>query len=231
MQAQLTAGFARTDVTPELGTLLMGYPTPDRKAEAIRDCLQANALVLRQGDTAAVLLSLTVCIVDDAEVEAIRRGVAERIDVPAEHVTVCATQTHSAPCTQDVWGWCNKDRAYIERMVDGSVEAAVNAAREVHPVRLGIGTDRSEVGINRRAILEDHSVALGVNGYHLGTRRGGGSTATTLPSILMPSFLFWFFHLHNAVPRVRLCSSVASKESQISPRHRSSSYRFPPPRW
>jgi hypothetical protein len=163
MQAQLTGGFARSDITPELGTLLMGYPTPDRKAESVRDALQANALALKQGDTAAIIISLTVCIVADVEVATIRCSVAEATGVAAEHITVCSTQTHSAPCTQQVWGWCDKDDTYIQRMVAGAIEAAVKAAQDMRPVRVGIGTGSSEVGINRRAIREDHSVALGVN--------------------------------------------------------------------
>ena len=38
-QAKLFGGFTRTDITPDLGTLLMGYPNPDRKAESVRDPL------------------------------------------------------------------------------------------------------------------------------------------------------------------------------------------------
>ena len=163
MTAPLQGGFARRDITPPVGTLLMGYPTPDRRARSVRDELQANALVLRQGDTAAVVLNLTVCIVDDTEVEEIRRRVAERLEVTPAHITVSSTQTHSAPCTQKVWGWCDKDADYIRQRVDGAVEAAVEAGQNVRPLRVGIGKGPSEVGVNRRAIREDHSVALGVN--------------------------------------------------------------------
>ena len=38
----LTGGCARIDITPEIGTSLMGYPRPDRTAEGIGDSLQAN---------------------------------------------------------------------------------------------------------------------------------------------------------------------------------------------
>ena len=160
---QLTAGFGRTDITPEIGTLLMGYPSPGRTTEGIRDSLQANALALRQGDEAAIVVSLTVCIVDDAEVEAIRRGVADRTGIPPGHITICSTQTHSAPCTQSVWGWCDKDTDYIEQMMMGAIDAATDAAGQLQPVRVGIATTSSDVGVNRRAIAEDHSVSLGIN--------------------------------------------------------------------
>ena len=163
MREDLVGGFGRTDITPEVGTLLMGYPVPDRKAEAIRDPLHVDALVLRQNDTAAVVLSLTVSIIDDPEVESIRHGVEARTGIPAEHVTVCAIQTHSAPRTQEVWGWCEKDSSYMEFMVDRAVEAAAKANDALRPIRLGIGATHSDVGINRRSIMEDHTVVLGAN--------------------------------------------------------------------
>ena len=163
MQMPLMGGFSRSDITPELGTLLMGYPKANRSADSIRDELQANALSLSQGEVSTILISLTVCIVDDVEVAAIRQQVATRTGVHPSHITICSTQTHSAPCTQNIWGWCTKDDVYIERMVAGAVEAAVSAFETMQSVQVGIGTGSSDVGINRRAMQEDHSIALGVN--------------------------------------------------------------------
>ena len=163
MKTPLNAGFGRTDITPDLGSLLMGYPRPDRAATGVRDGLEANALALSQGNASAVVISLTVCIVDDVEVEAIRRGVAERTGVAAQAITVGSTQTHSGPNTADFWGWCSKDTAYIGRMVEGAIAAGVEAIRTLRPATVGIGTASSQVGVNRRQIMEDHSVGLGVN--------------------------------------------------------------------
>ena len=56
MTTQLQAGFARTDVTPAMGTPLLGYPVAGRKAESVRDRLNANALVLERKGLEIVLL-------------------------------------------------------------------------------------------------------------------------------------------------------------------------------
>ncbi len=162
-ERQLFGGFARTDVTPELGILLMGYPDPDRKAESVRDPLQANALVLKQGETTAVLISLTICILDDAGVEAIRRGIQEQTGIPADSIVVCTAQTHSAPCTMTCWGWCDRDETYVDLLVSESIKAAVKASQNLKKIQVGIGTTESDVGVNRRAIKADHSVGLGYN--------------------------------------------------------------------
>ena len=90
MKTPLNAGFGRTDITPDLGSLLMGYPRPDRAATGVRDGLAANALALSQGNATAVVVSLTVCIVDDVESEAIRRAVAPEDTRPANYASKIA---------------------------------------------------------------------------------------------------------------------------------------------
>ncbi len=162
-ELQLFGGFARTDITPELGILLMGYPDPDRKAESVRDPLQANALVLKQGETTAVLISLTICILEDADVEAIRQGIQEQTGIDAESIVVSTIQTHSAPCTMTCWGWCDKDQTYVDLVVNQSIKAAVQASQNLKEIQVGFGETESDVGVNRRVILADHSVALGNN--------------------------------------------------------------------
>jgi hypothetical protein len=159
----LRAGIARKDITPELGTLLMGYPSPERTALAVRDPLSVTALVFEQAGRRAALLSLDVIVLDDADVAAIRAGIEARTGIPGEHIIVCATQTHSGPCTVDVWGWSQKDLAYTAMMIERSVEAAVAANAQLKPAKVGIGTVQSDIGVNRREITEDHGVALGVN--------------------------------------------------------------------
>ena len=160
---QLFGGFARTDITPELGIPLMGYPDPDRKAESVRDPLQANALVLKQGETATVLISLTVCIVEDEDVETIRQGIQEQTGIDANSIIVCAIQTHSAPNTMTCWGWCDKDQTYVDLVVSQSIKAAVKASQNLKKIQVGFGTTDSDVGVNRRAIKVDHTVSLGFN--------------------------------------------------------------------
>ena len=51
------AGFARLDITPPLGIPLAGSWNP-KPADGILDPLQVNAIAFRQGNTAAILLTL-----------------------------------------------------------------------------------------------------------------------------------------------------------------------------
>lgn len=159
----LHVGFARTEITPALGTPLGGYPVEDRVAEHIRDPLHANALVLERSGVKVALLSLDWIIIEEAEVDAIRQAVAAQSDIVPENVTICAIQTHSAPRTLSAFGWGDKVADYVQTALPKIVAAVIAAAQQLQPATVGIGTTHSDVGVNRRQIREDHTVALGVN--------------------------------------------------------------------
>lgn len=159
MSHPLLAGVARQDITPPLGTLLMGYADPEgrRAATAVRDPLHATALVLAGEDDRAVLIALDVGVIEDDHVRRIREQVQGRTGIDGRRVIVSTIQTHSAPRTQRVFGWCELDMPYIDDvMIPGAVEAAARAAAELTPVRVGFGETASDVGVNRRAINAQH---------------------------------------------------------------------------
>ncbi|MCC6579399.1 MAG: neutral/alkaline non-lysosomal ceramidase N-terminal domain-containing protein [Phycisphaeraceae bacterium] len=165
-QSILRAGVGRADITPALGTALMGYPDPlmQRTATSVRDPLHATALALQQGDETAIILSLDITIIDDSQVLVIREIIENTLGIPGDRVSLCAIQTHSAPRTIRAWGWCEIDEPYVnDVMIPGAVRAAEVAWRSMVPVRVGIAETQSHVGVNRRGIHPNHGVGLGVN--------------------------------------------------------------------
>ena len=163
MNSLLSAGVGRTDITPPLGTALAGYPLHDRVAESIRDPLYATALVLKRGDCTVAIISLNWILIEAEEVAAIRRLVHAQTGIAGANVTVSVIQSHSAPRTFSAFGWGDKDRPYVNAVMPLIVDAVAQAAANLQPALVGIGTTQSEVGINRRQIRPDHTVALGVN--------------------------------------------------------------------
>ena len=69
MSETLQVGVGRRDITPELGTALMGYPDPqlDRRADRVRDPLHATALAFGQSERRGALLSLDITMIDDSD--------------------------------------------------------------------------------------------------------------------------------------------------------------------
>ena len=161
--AQLKAGFAKTDITPELGVRLGGYGIPERPAEEIHDHLFSSALVLESGETRAAIISLDwLCIMDETARE-IKAAVAEVASVPADNIIVCAIHSHTAPNTMGIPGWGDVEQDYIDSVMPGIIESARLAAENLTPARMGAASVTSKVGVNRRTFLEDGSFCFDGN--------------------------------------------------------------------
>lgn len=158
----LKAGAGRADITPPVGTTLMGYAP--RKSTNILDNLTSTALMLEYGSIRTVILSITTTIIDDYETERIRTLVSNTFSIEPELVTVCSCQIHSGPATQTCYGWDYRNDEYCREILEpGIIKAVQDAEKNLTHVRLGVGTTYSQVGINRRQIMEDGSVRLGQN--------------------------------------------------------------------
>lgn len=156
----LRAGIARRDITPPPGTELFGYSTI-RHGHNIDDRLAVTALVLQSADTIAALVSLDWCLVDEREVDAVRREVSVATGIEAKNITLCATHTHSAPITVQCWGWGNPNFEYLDTTRPLIVAAVQEAQSTLQPVRVGVGVTATSTGINRREIDENGDVILG----------------------------------------------------------------------
>src|SRR4051794_37924821 len=91
----LRAGAATSNLTPELDSMIIGgfVPFP---ASGVHDELHARCLVLDDGKTK---LALVVCdllgLHRSVSIEA-RRLIADATGIPATHIAISATHTHSA---------------------------------------------------------------------------------------------------------------------------------------
>jgi hypothetical protein len=96
----LHAGFARVDITPDLPVHLMGYEFRQEKlppADEVLDPLHARVLVMRQGQTRQVLVSLDLCVLTADDMLPLRQAAAMAAETSAERVIVACTHTHSGP--------------------------------------------------------------------------------------------------------------------------------------
>ena len=165
---KLKAGIAREIITPKLGGLLAGYGS-DKPSTEVHDDLTVTALTLEYGQTKTVLLSATVCLIDDDLCAKIRKQCGDAAGVPASNVIIAATHTHSGPLTSG-GGDAGKEEArnevadYCNEILIPQCVAAVKAsAAEMKPVTVGVAKTESKVGINRRQILPNGRVILGQN--------------------------------------------------------------------
>lgn len=170
----LRVGAAAVDITPPAGYPLSGY-YHERLATGTKDPLFAKALVLRQGETAAAIVVCDlISIATDLTVE-VRRRVAERTGIPAAHVALAATHTHTGPdYTPELFALVMgrprpvadpPRQAYVPALIDGIVAAVTraDAATDVATVSGGTALQRTPVSFNRRFLMRDGSVRTWMN--------------------------------------------------------------------
>src|SRR5688500_9584378 len=90
----LEAGFATVDITPPIGYRMSGYFS-ERPSTGVRDPLLAKAIVLRQGETRAALVFCDLIGISRTASDAVRQRAEEQLGIPAAHVAVSATHSHT----------------------------------------------------------------------------------------------------------------------------------------
>jgi len=155
-------GIGRADITPPIGTLLMGY-TPPRPCVSVHDRLQITVFLFADGDTRALVASADLCNIRGEASVNVRKAMSEAAGVPYENCIIACTHTHSGPHTvRDP----DEPPCYVRAILIPAAAAAAKAAAEaLKPAQMGIGTVQSKVAINRRQLREDGKVLLGQNPY------------------------------------------------------------------
>jgi hypothetical protein len=90
------AGVAVEEITPPVGYRLSGY-FYERLSTGTRDPLHAKALYLRQGDVEAALVFCDLIGISLDVSSKARRLAAQRTGIPAAHILVAATHSHTGP--------------------------------------------------------------------------------------------------------------------------------------
>ena len=151
------AGAATSNVTPPLGTDLVGGWEP-RPAQHIHDDLHARCLVLDNGATRLGFVVVDSVSVNREVFDEAKRMIKEATGIPASHLMMSATHTHSGPSSRGsdslVFGDPLDDyqRFLARRIVDG-VRRAIN---NLEPARIawGIGSMPEHVA-SRRWLIKD----------------------------------------------------------------------------
>lgn len=149
------AGVGKTDITPRtdiwMDGMLRAHPS-----EGVHDRLYARALVL--SNTAAareafVLVSVDVCVLGAEMTRAVQRGVEARAGIPASHIILAATHTHSGPSTLGLL--VPKEESYVQELTGKLIALIANAAQDLAPVKAGVTTGREETISHYRRLLAD----------------------------------------------------------------------------
>lgn len=92
----LKIGTGASVITPFLDQPMAGYFYP-RSAEGVHDDLFAKALVLDDGRDQIVVVACDTVSIARSAVEDARRQIQKRLGIPADHVLISATHSHTGP--------------------------------------------------------------------------------------------------------------------------------------
>jgi hypothetical protein len=160
------AGVSRVDITPPIGIRLCGYIVREGVSKAVGEPLTATALALRGEGTLVVLLALDLTLAPVNFVDQIREQCAQALPIPASHLLVNLSHTHSGPnlpgfATYDSSDQLAIQERYANDLIARCVQACLEAVARFQPVRLAAGWGDCPANINRRQKTSDNQVLLG----------------------------------------------------------------------
>jgi len=159
----LQAGFARVDVTPQLGTVMTGRFEP-RFASGILDPLYLNAVALKSGEDTVLLITGDFMYTPETAATAFRKLIAEETGLPLEHIFYQTLHQHTS--TTPVAGKVVAASApAIDRVYEGFlrrkfVDVAKMAICDLADAKVFIGEEETAepVAFVRRYYMKDGSI-------------------------------------------------------------------------
>jgi len=149
--AELQAGAAIVDITPQQFPVFINGGFTARKGEP-RD-VKARAIVLDDGTEKIALVVADSCILPKELIDASKSLAADRTGIPADHIMISATHTHTAPSAISALG-TPADETYVPYLRLRLADAIAEADAKLEPARVGFGSvDAAEFTALRRWIL------------------------------------------------------------------------------
>lgn len=156
------AGFAKADITPELGVPLAGYYYR-RVSDGVLDPLHARCLALSDGAASALVYMIDSVSLHDDVAARVKAAITRKTGVPAERIFLACTHSHTAPCNRWEERSCAPgDAAAIERandlLVTRCADCGARALADLRPAKIRIGRGEAKcISFIRRFRMKDGS--------------------------------------------------------------------------
>ena len=154
----LLAGTARLDITPPLGTPMVGY-WYHRPASGVLDPLYARALVLSLEDSTVAIVTVDVSLLPGAWVDGCAELAKERSGIPRDHLFVTSSHTHTAPVTERLLTREEPSPHFREFLIHRLADVIELARQNQASARLAVGeSELPGLAFNRRLLGPDGKV-------------------------------------------------------------------------
>ncbi len=144
------AGAFAIDVTPVKWPISVNGGMADRQATRANDPLHARCLVLDDGRTKLALVVVDSCMIPRELLEEAKALAEKTTGIPANHMLISATHTHSAPTLGGVFQ-SDPDADYVQYLTEKIAEGIAKANGRLSPAKIGWGgADNTTQLFNRR---------------------------------------------------------------------------------
>lgn len=124
-------GTAVVCINPEVPTELSGYGYYlDREATGIWKDIYTRAVYLQEGDNRFLLICSDLLAYGAYVVDQVKAGISDNIGIPAEHILLLCTHTHTAPSAVKTIGCGKVNWKYIEMLIQRMIQCGCNAAAD-----------------------------------------------------------------------------------------------------
>lgn len=148
------AGVARADITPPVGIAHGNWSAQvHERAEGVDLPLWCTVLAAADGDEEVILAEWDLLYPPGDEwLAGIRARITDLTGVPASHIRVSATHTHSGPNLRQPWFDAGAEmiESYVASLTDRLAGTALAAHRALQPARVRGGVGVCRVNANRR---------------------------------------------------------------------------------
>ncbi len=139
------AAIARTCINPFWGVELTGWGYYlGRTWRHIHDNLNATSLVIGNGDTQIVIVSLDLMVLSAEFTLQVRQQIAAATNIPAANILVCCEHSHNAPASGGLRGVGEVDPIYETFAARQAATSAIMAFHDLHPAKLSTATTALE---------------------------------------------------------------------------------------
>lgn len=142
-EAELRAGAAIVDITPQQLPVLVNGGMLSRSANEIKTHVNARAVVVDDGKERLGIVVVDSCMLPKFLLDEAKKLAATKTELKADRILISATHTHTAPSSFGCLG-TDPDPAYVPFLRQRLVEALVEAERKLEPARVGWGVAKAE---------------------------------------------------------------------------------------
>lgn len=158
-RAELHAGAAVVDVSPQRFPVLINGGMTSRSAEQITTPVHARAIVLRDDQEQLAIVVVDSCMMPRQLLDEAKKMAADQTGIRPDRILISATHTHTAPASMGCLG-TDADPEYVPYLRIKLAEAIVAAQANLEPARVGwVSRNAEHYTALRRWILRPDRIA------------------------------------------------------------------------